>query len=129
MEVVVGAVIIAAVFGGLTAVFVSVRRYVLHANQRLVAVNLARQALSNLYVDVRADWWGNVARPLGGAEPAGGNTTADTNHTSVDAGVPASIAIDNFNYGDAAHPNNYTVTTFNDRQYRQVTVTINYPQN
>jgi Tfp pilus assembly protein PilV len=122
MEVIVGAVIMAAVFGGLTAIFVNVRHYVLHANHRLVATNLARRALSNLYVNIRADQWADAAKPLGG-------TLAGATHSSIDAGVPASVAIDGFNYGDVAHSNSYTVTTFGDRQYRQVTVQINYPQN
>lgn len=106
MEVIVGAVIIAMVFGGLTAVFVNVRRYVLHANRRLVATNLGRESLNSLYRDVRADTW-NAGNLRVGVLP----------HPVNDA------IIDNSNYIG----NVYTVTAGpGNSQYRQVTVSINY---
>lgn len=117
MEVVVGAMIIAAVFGGLAAIFVNVRRYVSHANRRLVAANLGRQELNRLYEEVRADTWYNT------------NTTLplSPNHTEIFAGTN----IDNSDY-----TGNYTVSNVTytagavtaNREYRQVTTRINYPQ-
>lgn len=47
-EVVVGALIIGIVAGGLLAVFFSVRKYVERSNNRLVAANLARGYLNSL---------------------------------------------------------------------------------
>lgn len=109
MEVVVGAVIIAAVFGGLAAIFVNVRRYVSHANRRLVAVNLGRQELNRLYEDVRADTWYNA------------NTTLPLTPGHLENFAGATI--DNYTY-----TGNYTVATVPTREYRQVTTQINYPQ-
>lgn len=104
-----GAIIISVVFGGLTAIFVNVRRYVLHANRRLVATNLSRQTLNGLYQDVRADTW-------------------NTGNLSVGTHAVGNVNIDNSNYT----ANDYTVAPGPDiapgipSQYRQVGVRINY---
>ncbi|MFA5008449.1 MAG: prepilin-type N-terminal cleavage/methylation domain-containing protein [Candidatus Omnitrophota bacterium] len=120
MEVVVSLIILAAVFGGLTATFVGVKRYVSRASRRLVAVNLGKQVLNSLYRHVRADTWDTGALTLG-------------THTSTaaDTQVPDSITLENFTYGVAggANSNNYVVTAVAGRQYREVTVNIRYPVN
>jgi Tfp pilus assembly protein PilV len=106
MEVVVGAVIIALVFGGFTAVFINVRHYVFHANRRVVATNLSRETLNTLYVGVTAD----PNDPLAVRLAAGNHNVNNVN-------------IDNINYNGtyivAAGPGN--------SQYQQVTIRINYP--
>ncbi|MCP4652068.1 MAG: hypothetical protein GY858_01625 [Candidatus Omnitrophica bacterium] len=66
VEVVVSSIILATVFGGLMASFVSVRKYVGRANKRLVAANLARTTLNRLYIHVREDfWWAGGGLSLG----------------------------------------------------------------
>ena len=127
MEIVVSLIILAAVFGGLTATFVGVKRYVSRASRRLTAVNLGRQALNALYIHGRADTWDTGALiPATRSFAAGGITQ-----------VPDSIIIDNFTYGNAVaavdglwpDPNNYIVRAVGGRQYREVAVTIWYPTN
>ena len=114
MEVVVGTIIIAAFFGGLTAIFVSVRRYVLHANSRLVATNLGRQQLNNLYGEVRQDTWdtGNLSNGH-----AGNTNAADIDGRQYNG---------NFTVNNMTYIGSGGVTV--NGQYRQVTVQINYPQ-
>ncbi|MDD4182691.1 MAG: prepilin-type N-terminal cleavage/methylation domain-containing protein [Candidatus Omnitrophica bacterium] len=130
MEVVVSLIILATVFGGLTATFVGVKRYVSRASRRLTVVNLGKEALNALYIHVRADTWNNAGAALapGRYSFAAGAITQ----------VPNSIAIDGFTYGDAAaaviddvwpDPNNYTVRTIAGRDYREVTVHVWYPTN
>jgi type II secretory pathway pseudopilin PulG len=127
MEIVVSLIILATVFGGLTATFVGVKRYVSRASRRLTAVNLGRQALNALYVQTRADTWNTGALTAGTRSFAAGAVTQ----------VPNSIAIDNFTYGSAAaavdglwpDPNSYVVRAIGTRQYREVTVSVWYPVN
>ena len=57
MEVIVGAIILALVFGGLIAALTGARSYVKRADKRLVSVNLIRAAFDELYPAVRADTW------------------------------------------------------------------------
>lgn len=102
VEVVVGAVIVAATFSGLLATFVGVRRYVNRANQRLVVANLARGTLNDLYKEVRQDTWDSGVL-------AGGYTG-----TITESVYP-------FNY-----TGNYTVSNVSGADYRQVTVNIAY---
>lgn len=125
MEIIVSLIILASVFGGLTATFLGVKRYVARASRRLVAVNLGRQVLNALNVYVRADTWVPNTGPLQSSAAPG------VTHNCVvgEVQVPDSITIDNFTYGDAAHPNNYVVRDVAGRQYREVTVTIWYPTN
>lgn len=105
-EVIVGAVILSIVFGGLLATFVAVRKYINRANKRLIAINLVAHQLDNLYRAVSGDTWDSGALQLG-----------STNLNSY--------TIDGLVYQDSAAPNNYSVATVGD--YRQVSVTINYP--
>ena len=128
MEIVVSLIILATVFGGLTATFVGVKRYVSRASRRLTAVNLGKEALNALYIHSRADTWNAGALAPGRYNFAAGAVTQ----------VPNSVAIDGFTYGDAAaaamddvwpDPNNYTVRTIGTREYRVVTVDVWYPTN
>lgn len=127
MEIVVSLIILATVFGGITATFVGVKRYVSRATRRLTAVNLSKQALNALYVQPRADTWNTGALVPGTYSFTAGAVTQ----------VPNSITIDGFTYGagvagvDGAwpDPNSYTVTTIAGRQYRVVTVNVWYPTN
>jgi prepilin-type N-terminal cleavage/methylation domain-containing protein len=112
MEVIVGLIILAVVFGGIISAFVSVKRYVSRATRRVVSTNLNKQFLNSLYKDVRADTWDNATAALA---PGVHDTT--------------NIEIDNFSYGSASNPNNYEVQTVPGKDYRQVNVTISYPTN
>ncbi len=113
MEVLVGSIILVAAFGGISATFISAKRYVGRANRRLVATNLVRDVLSNLHISVRADTW-------------------DTGDLRIHEGpVPSvsNVQLDNFNYNN----NTYDVTTADCSgstcDYRQVNVQINYQTN
>ena len=128
MEIVVSLIILAAVFGGLTATFVGVKRYVSRASRRLTAVNFSRQALNALYVHTRADTWNTGALAVGTYRFAAGAVTQ----------VPDSIVVDNFTYGDVGagvpdgvwpDPNNYIVRAVAGREYRDVTANVWYPTN
>lgn len=125
MEIVVSLIILATVFGGLTATFVGVKRYVGRASRRLTAVNLGKEALNALYIRVRADSWNAGALAPGTYSFAAGAVTQ----------VPNSVVIENYTYGDAGagidgvwpDPNSYTVRTIGTRQYREVTARVWYP--
>jgi len=106
VEVVVGAIILAIVFGGLLATFVGVRRYVRRANRRLIVVDLISQTMSDLYRAVREDTW-NTGTLQAGSTNIGGYT------------------IDSQVYQDGGSPNSYTVAN-TGADYRRVDVTINY---
>ena len=105
-EVIVGAVILSIAFGGLLATFVAVRKYVNRANKRLIVVNLVTNQFDNLYREVRGDTWDS-----GALQPGSTNLNSYT--------------IDGLVYQDAGAPNSYSVATVGN--YRQVSVTINYP--
>jgi len=113
MEILVGSIILVSIFGGITATFISSKRYVGRANRRLVAINLVRDVLSNLHIAVRADTW-------------------DTGDLRIhDGPVPSvsDVQLDNFSYNN----NTYNVAVADcDGQlcdYRQVDVRINYQTN
>lgn len=60
MEILVATMILAITFGGLLAGFVSVRKYISRANDRLVAANLIRSQLSMIGRDIGGAVSGNV---------------------------------------------------------------------
>ena len=110
-EILIGTVILALVFGGLLATFVGVRRYVRRANRRLIATNLARLDLNDLYREVSENVW-NI----------GGLSVGVTN-------IPA-YTIDQQVYQDTVAPlglNRYTVTNVPGQDYRRVSVVLNFP--
>lgn len=102
-EVLVGAVILAASYGALLASFMGARKYVLHANKRIVAANLARNILNDLSNKLGQDTWES-------------NFSGGTHNLS-------SVTIDEITY-----QRSYEVTDVTNRDYRQVTVTIQYPE-
>lgn len=115
-EVIVGAVILAAVFAGLLASFVTTRKYINRAHKRLVTVNLARAVLDKLYSEVRQDNWNVSSTPLYAQ-----NTDWHV-HQLSELGFTTPLDIDKLKYGG-----NYEVSQINNRDYRQVRVNITYP--
>ena len=122
-EVLVSAVILASVAAGLFATFVSVRRYINRANRRIIAANLARSVLEDLYKNVRADTWNSSANPL--YAPSTGSWQQSDDLSSV-FGSP-SLTIDNNLYGGMN--SYYQVRQIAGRDYREVQVFVEYPQN
>ena len=106
IEVIVGAIILALAFGGVFAAFTGARSYATYSNERIVAANLARRALEDLYENVSADTW----------------DTGDLRVDGAARGVP-DYSIDDQTYGPA---NEYMVTNVAGQQYRSVQVDINY---
>lgn len=53
IEVIVGVTLVVTVFTGIIASFIAARRYVMRANVRLDAANIARAELNKLYNAVR----------------------------------------------------------------------------
>ena len=64
IEVIVGSVIVATIFGGLFSSFLAAREYIHHSNKRLMVVYIARSILDDLNGKVRQDTWDDVAGPL-----------------------------------------------------------------
>ena len=64
MEVMIGAVLLATVFGGLLATLVISRRMIQRSSVRLAAANRARSYLSELQVYVDAETWDDAANFL-----------------------------------------------------------------
>jgi type II secretory pathway pseudopilin PulG len=108
VEVLVASVILALAFGGLFAAFIGARSYTTSINERIIASNLARRALENLYDSVSADTWES-----GDLSIANDNPLPEYN-------------IDGQPYGDPAAPSSYDVTNVGTHDYRQVTVDIGY---
>jgi Tfp pilus assembly protein PilV len=106
MEVLIGAIILAASFGGIVAAFTAARSYVSRSNKRLVAANLARSYLNQLYNDVSADIWNSTACSL---YPGNYNL--------------GSVTIDGIDYSIT-----YNVTNVTGYDYRQVVFNVTYPQ-
>lgn len=106
-EVIVGAVILALAFGGVLAAFVGARSYITYSNERIVAVNLGRRVLDDLYDQVSADTWNNATGLLNpGSSP---------------------VSQDNYTIGEQKYgPNSYVVTNVPGHDYRQVQVDISY---
>ncbi len=61
IEVIVGSVIVATIFGGLFSFFLAAREYIHHSNKR---VYIARSISDDLNGKVRQDTWDDVAGPL-----------------------------------------------------------------
>ena len=117
-EVVVASVILALVFGGLFASFIAVRNYVNRANKRLIVINLVRRTFNSLYPAVREDWWNDENMPLY-AGPACLNPDGEWCVYNL-----PDYSIDNINYEN----NDYRVKNIPGKDYREVKVTIHYPQ-
>ncbi|MBU1367788.1 MAG: hypothetical protein KKE55_06850 [Candidatus Omnitrophica bacterium] len=113
IEILTGTLILALVFSGLLASFVSVRKYTRRANKRLVSVNLARDVLNRLYSEVREDNWDVAGTPLN-ATPAFHNLTEIGFSTNT-----PTVGIINYS-------GNYVVAPTAE-DYRQVWANITYP--
>lgn len=117
VEIIAASIILMIVFAGLLTSFVATRNYVKRANKRLVATNLGRAILNNLTQVVRQDWWEGEAavdKPL---------------YWDSESGAPnivglSDYSIDEIDYQDS----NYTVTGFENQDYRQVEAVVNYPE-
>lgn len=103
-EVLVGAVILSLILGGLISLFTAAKRYVTHSTKRLIAFTLARSKLNELYQAVREDIW-------------------ESGDLSVDTHSLPTITIEGVNYSGS-----YKVKSVPGREYRQVVITIQYPK-
>ena len=104
-EIIVGSIILASVFGGLVASFIAVCCYINKASMRLIAANLlARDVLSRLYNEVREDTYDTGGLSIG-------------NHNNA-----INITIDGSQYTGS-----YTVSSIQERDYRRVSIAVNYP--
>ena len=110
-EIVVSTVILSAVFAGMFASFLSVRKIIARSTKRLVGFNIGRSLANRFWPCTDADAWdtdclavGNVAIPSSGAA------------------YDCPVAIDGINYTC-----NKTVVASGTNQYRQVTVNVTYP--
>lgn len=137
-EIVVGALIIASIFGGLLAAFIAARRYVKRANKRLVAVNLSRKVFDELYPTVRADQWQDPNNPIY-ADPCVGGACPTRPHTLGEVNVSNTPIIDGLTYGASTHTQGGTASEYivervydaarnEERDYRRVTISIEYPE-
>lgn len=119
-ETLVGSVILALVFGGLMASFLAARKYVARANTRLVAANLGRSVLNELYSAVRADTWDDPSIANNPLSPQGAAASGNTNWRSH--------SVDDHTIDGVIYANNeYEVRRVTGQDYRQVRVSINYP--
>jgi len=107
-EVLVGIGIIAIVFGGLLASFVFARNIMQRSSKRLIAMNLARSVLNELYKEVRADTW---------------DVNGEAFDPNTDPHSVSNCTIDTINYTTQYQVNAYTAPI----GYRKVTVTVGYP--
>ena len=108
IEVLVGTVLLALVFGGLLTAFVAVRNYIKRSNARLVAANFSRRILIDLSDEVSETNWDSGPLSEGWVRD-----------------YPA-ITIDSLTYRDNA--DNYRVEGVPGRDYRKVTAKIKYPK-
>ena len=126
MEVVVGAIILALVFGGLIAALVGARSYVKRADKRLISVNLIRKSFDELYPEVRADTWDDStpgSNPLY-APPCSGTGCAWQDHTASEVRLTDSPNIEGIVYQVPA----YKVRRIPNHDYREAEVTIIFPK-
>jgi prepilin-type N-terminal cleavage/methylation domain-containing protein len=104
-EILVSTVILALVALGLTNVFVSGKRQIVHSRARMTTAELGKYFLDPLEMDVRQDQWGN--------------NCLSSNPTTGCPTTPQSI--DNITYTPAYTINNVTGTTL-----RKVKLTISW---
>ncbi|MCF7874155.1 MAG: prepilin-type N-terminal cleavage/methylation domain-containing protein [Candidatus Omnitrophica bacterium] len=112
LEVLVAAIVLALVAGGLISTFLTVRKYIRHAKERSTATALSYSHVKTLYEDVRADSWntGSLSNGLNQSLPVGGQNWS---------------SIDNINYQSAN--TKYKVDNVGGQPYREVTITVEYP--
>ncbi len=116
VEVIVSSVIMAIVFGGMFSSFLVAREYIKHSNKRSILNYVARSIFDDLKSKVRQDTWGDVSGPLYAVN------TAWTKYS-----LP-NYNIDGIAYGAAAPDDNfYQVRRVAGRDYRELQITLNYP--
>ncbi|MCF7887963.1 MAG: hypothetical protein K9L76_01645 [Candidatus Omnitrophica bacterium] len=113
LEILISVVLLTLVVGGLTSVFLTVRRYIRHAKERSTATDLAYSYSRTLHQDVRADSWDT------------GCLSNGTVRSLPLPGDPRWNDIDNINYEDLN--TKYEVSNVAGQDYRQVKITIEYP--
>ncbi|MCF7887511.1 MAG: hypothetical protein K9L71_03790 [Candidatus Omnitrophica bacterium] len=112
VEILVSAVLLSLVVGGLVAAFLSVSSYIRHAKERSTATDLSYSHFKTLHQDVRADSWNT------------GNLSDGTNQ-SLPLTAGEWMNIDGINYEG---PNTkYEVDDVTSQDYREVEVTVEYP--
>lgn len=125
VEILVSAVLLSLVVGGLIAAFLTVRRYIRHAKERSTAAALSYGHSRTLHEDVRADTW-----------DAGGGNPLDLGTTNLPLIADDWDSVDNVDYDTDADGDGdrsrYEVTgvdmdgdTIDD--YRQVQIIVEYP--
>ncbi|MCF7917035.1 MAG: hypothetical protein K9L61_04585 [Candidatus Omnitrophica bacterium] len=112
LEILVSAVLLSLVVGGLTSAFFSVREYIRHAKERSTAADLAYSHSRTLYQDVRGDTWDT------------GRLSDGTNQSLPLSGDPRWNDIDNINYES---PNTKYEVSDVAGHYRQVEIIVEYP--
>ncbi len=105
VEILVAAVVLSFLAGGLISMFIGVRRYIRRANERTVATSLAYSQSRALLGAVRADFW-----------DSDGDLEEDETYQSDDV-----LWIDNIGYSWE-----YTVSG-TDHDYREVAITVKWP--
>ncbi|MCF7893299.1 MAG: hypothetical protein K9L77_03950 [Candidatus Omnitrophica bacterium] len=112
VEILAAALILSFVVGGLISAFLGVRRYIRHAKERATAANLSRSHLRTLLSQVRNDSWNSGGLSAGTSQslPTGSEDWSD---------------IDNIDYEGAN--TQYQVSHIAGQDYRQVNITIEYP--
>lgn len=79
LEVLIAVLILAITMANLANLFVSGKRYVLHARSRMNAAELSRVFLDSLQMDVRQDLWGSNCVSTDGV-----NNNCDTTPQTID---------------------------------------------
>ena len=105
VEIVISSLILAVVFAGFVAGFVSVRKYIARSQKRLVGANVTRETFGYLTGDVNATTWG-----------ASGNFVPGT------ASLPVLLPIDGVTYAG-----NKVVSSVAGANYVQTTINVNFP--
>ncbi|MFH1772461.1 MAG: type II secretion system protein [Candidatus Omnitrophota bacterium] len=124
VEVLVSAVILATVFAGLFASFISARKYVSRANKRIVSSSLARSVFGFLHPQVSATNWADNTNAL--FEPNNTNWEA---HDITDANITPNLKVDemNFNGSYQVRVKNYITPGGPVKsEYREVLVNFTY---
>ncbi len=116
VEVLTAALILIIAVGGISSVFITVRRYILRANQRSVATSLSSGHSRLLPAAVRADTWGT------------GDLAAGSTGNLPMAGEDWS-SIDDRDYRNTSGnaTSRWEVTAVAGRDYRQVDIIVGYP--
>ncbi len=105
-EVLIGAFLLATTFAVVLAIFVSARGYVLHSQKRIIAANLLRSLYNELYYKIRADNWSDTSGDF-----------------SLGVHNLGSVTIENISYNQS-----YTVSRVSGREYKQISITVTYPE-